>query len=97
MDDSFYTYLSLLLAPISSAVTWWVARRKRKAEETDALDKTVNALTKRIHELTINIMDLQRDNMALQRDVARLISILTPQQILQYQQLKRNEEGGTEN
>lgn len=87
MDSPIYIYLSLLLAPLSSAVTWWAARRKRKIDETDALDKTVSSLTRRIQELTTDIMDLQRDNIALQRTVANLLSILTPQQLLQYQQL----------
>lgn len=89
MNDPIYLYLSLLLAPISSAITWWAGRRKRRTEDLDNLQRSIDSLTKQNAELAAEIVRLQRDNIDLQRELARLTAILTPEQLLQYQQLKR--------
>ena len=91
MEDPIYVYLSLLLAPISSAVTWWASRRKRRNEETNDMQSTIERLMKRQSEIADEVIRLQRDNIRLQMEVARLMSILTAEQLLQYQQLKRND------
>jgi TolA-binding protein len=91
MEDPIYVYLSLLLAPISSAVTWWASRRKRRNDETNDMQSTIERLMKRQSEIADEVIRLQRDNIRLQMEVARLMSILTAEQLLQYQQLKRND------
>jgi hypothetical protein len=89
MDNSIYLYLSLLLAPISSVVAWVAARNKRKNEETNQWLDTIDRLQRRQAEMTDEILKLQRDNIHLQKEIARLMSILTPEQLLQYQQLTK--------
>lgn len=91
MTDTIYLYLSLMLAPISSIVTWWAARRKRRNEEVNDQQTTIDRLLKRQSEITEWIIQLQRDNIRLQKEIARLMSILTPEQLIQYQQLTRSE------
>lgn len=91
MEDPIYVYLSLLLAPISSAVTWWASRRKRRNDETNDMQSTIERLMKRQSEIADEVIRLQRDNIRLQMEVARLMSILTAEQLLSYQQLKRND------
>ncbi|MBR6250084.1 MAG: hypothetical protein IKR17_02685 [Bacteroidales bacterium] len=92
MTDPIYLYLSLLLAPISSVVTWYASRRKRRTDDIDNLQHSIESLAKRNNELYEEIIRLQRDNLDLQREQARLIAILTPEQLIQYQQLKRKDQ-----
>ena len=92
MESSIYLYLSLLLAPISSVITWFAARRKRNLETTDLMQQTINALQARQNEMVQEIMKLQRDNIELQKEQARLMSILTAEQLMQYKDLWHNDK-----
>ena len=89
MDSTFYIYLSLLLAPICSAITWISTHRKRKLENINSQQETITMLLDRNKELTQEIIKLQRDVIELQKNQARLISILTPEQLVLYQQQKQ--------
>ena len=76
----------MLLAPISSVVTWLATRKKRTLDNINSEQETITMLLARNKELTAEITKLQRDVIELQKSQARLISILTPEQLLLYQQ-----------
>ena len=59
-------------------------------EEEDTLQQTVEKLQKRQAEMVEEITKLQRENIELQKEQARLISVLTPEQLVQYYNLKRD-------
>lgn len=71
-NDSIYLYLSLLLAPISSAVTWFVGRRRRKNEDIVTIQSTVDLLLARNRELTQEVLRLQNEIMELSARIAEL-------------------------
>ncbi|MBP5418456.1 MAG: hypothetical protein J6Y72_01390 [Bacteroidales bacterium] len=90
MADPFYLYLSLMLAPICSVVTWLAGRQKRKIDNVNGQQDTVHKLLEHNQELTNQIIKLQNDIIELQQSQARLLSILTAEQLMQYQLLSND-------
>lgn len=91
MEDKVYAYLALFLTPIVSAVTWFVSRRQRRISSIESLQGTVDMLLEQNKQLTHQIIDLRQESLRLNRDVARVMTILTIDQLAELQKLRKDD------
>lgn len=60
--------IGLLLNPITGVVTWIVARRKRRIEGIERLQKTIDLLIEKNCELTKEVLELRTQVATLMQD-----------------------------
>lgn len=72
--DNLLDYASLLLAPISSVVTWFVARRQRQIDAIQSMQDTIDELVAKNAELYAMVVALRAENAELRKIITQKIS-----------------------
>lgn len=72
MDDSLTTILGYVLAPITGAVGWLAASRKRRNDFLNDLQSSINLLAAENKRLITEVVELRRENVQLRVEVEEL-------------------------
>lgn len=79
--DTLLTLLTLLLAPVSSVITWFVARRKRQLESIKLNTEAIQQMQETIDELVAKNAELYSMVTALREENAELRDLLLKHKI----------------